>query len=311
MLLQWVRNCIAHTGIRRLALGGGIFMNVKANKLIGELPEMQSLFVFASCGDESNAFGAAYYAYATADPTTELRDRLRPLADLYLGPSYSDAEIGRVLADSAIRADYEVEPCDDIEERVAELLAGGAVVARFKDREEFGARSLGNRSILADPGRSGVVCEINELIKSRDFWMPFAPTLCAHTSETYLVNPKQLSSPYMMLTYDTTEFRQDLADPIHPCDHTARAQTLDASWNPNYHRLIKAFGRRTGREVILNTSFNLHGYPIVHSPQDACDVLAKSGLQYLAVGNYLVSKKPIRAHGMAAYGRQEGTTARR
>jgi carbamoyltransferase len=291
MLLTWVRQCIAHTGIRRLALSGGIFMNVKANKLIGELPEVESLFIFPSCGDESNAFGAAYAAYADTQPPARLTERLAPLGDLYLGPSFADEEVGRLLADPGLRSRYTVERFQDIEGRVAELLGAGAVVARFRGRAEFGARALGNRSLLADPGRPGVVREINELIKSRDFWMPFAPAVCADEAATYLVNPRGWRSPYMMLTFDTTAAGRELLGAIHPYDHTARAQTVEPAWNPDYHRLIKQFGNCTGREAVLNTSFNLHGHPIVHTPQDACDVLAKSGLQHLAIGSFLVSKR--------------------
>ncbi len=281
-LKAWVRNCIHATGIRRVALSGGVFMNVKANKVILELPEVEGLYVYPSCGDETNAMGAAYWTYAQrADVRT-----MRPLRDLYLGRSFTDEAIRSVLEQTAHRW----ERHEDIEAETARLLSEGNVVARFKGRAEFGARALGNRSLLADPCREGVIREINDMIKCRDFWMPFAPSVLAEAAETYLVNPKGADSPYMVLTFDTTDRRMDLRGALHPYDHTARPQIVRQDWNPDYHRLIRAFQERTGRGVVLNTSFNLHGFPIVDTPQDALHVLTHSGLRHLALGNYMVHK---------------------
>ena len=286
-ITQWVRNCIKATGIRKVALAGGLFMNVKLNKTIMELPEVDDLFVYPSCGDETNAMGAAYNAYAQhADYRT-----MMPLGDFYTGPEYADAEIQRAIDEYSFNNQVSVKKADDIEGAVAELLAKGEVVARFKGREEFGARAMGNRSILADPAKPDVVKIINEAIKSRDFWMPFAPSLLDRREKDYLVNRKNISAPYMIMAFDSTKRIDEFRAACHPYDLTIRPQVVFREWNPGYYDLLEKFEAITGRGIILNTSFNLHGYPIVSKPEDALHVLDQSGLNWLAIGNFLVHKQ--------------------
>jgi carbamoyltransferase len=283
---EWVRNCVRATGIRKVALAGGVFMNVKMNKVITELPEVEELFVFPSCGDESNAFGGAYYAYAQhEDPRS-----MQPLCDLYMGPDYDDDQISQAIGKYAFKNRVRSEHVEQIEEAASELLAEGEVIARFKGREEFGARALGNRSILADASRPELIKVINDAIKSRDFWMPFAPSLLDRRQDDYLVNPKKIAAPYMSLSFDSTDRVNDLRAACHPYDLTLRPQVVYQNWNPSYYALIEAFERRTGRGGILNTSFNLHGHPIVSCPQDALQVFDESGLKHLAIGSYLLQK---------------------
>jgi carbamoyltransferase len=291
LLTTWVSNCVRHTGITDVALGGGVFMNVKANKAISEIPELTSLFVFPSCGDESNAIGAAYVAYRDKCAAAGMNPALRPLGPVYFGLEYGDAEIERALSEAKAKGGaLTFSRVDDIEVRAAGLLAEGLVVGRFKSRMEFGARALGNRSILADPTVPGVVKIINDMIKNRDFWMPFAPSILAERSQDYIVNPKKIEAPYMIMSFDTTEKVSEMRAAVHPYDDTARPQIVRNDWNPDYHRLLLEFERLTGRGVILNTSFNLHGYPIVCSPQDAVDVFLKSGMTHLAIGSFLAVK---------------------
>ena len=284
MLTEWVQNCVKETGIQRLALGGGIFMNVKANKLIMELPEIQDLFVYPSCGDETNAMGAAYFVHAEKAGIAGMA----PLRDLYLGPRFTDDEVEAALHAFTFSSPVKYERLSSIEATVARLLAAGTVVARFKGREEFGARSLGNRSILANPSNPQVVRVINEMIKSRDFWMPFAPSVLEERAYDYLINPKGVDAPYMILSFDTTERRTEIAAAIHPFDFTARPQIVSQASNSDYHALIAEFERLTGIGGVLNTSFNLHGYPIVSRPVDALEVFDRSGLTHLAIENWLV-----------------------
>jgi carbamoyltransferase len=204
----------------------------------------------------------------------------------------TDEQTEAVIRERDLHARYKVAFHDRIEERVAELLVTDGVVARCAGRMEFGARALGNRSILANPGDPKVVGLINRMIKNRDFWMPFAPTVLAERAGEYLVNPKRLASPYMMLAMPTTAAgRAALPAAIHPQDATARPQILEESWNPEYHALIREFERRTGVGAVLNTSFNLHGEPIVASAGDAVDTFERSGLPHVAIGHWLISKK--------------------
>lgn len=288
MLLEWVRNCIAATGIRRLALSGGVFMNVKLNKAIMELPEVSDIFVFPSCGDETNAIGAAMHVAGM----TKGAQSLAPIREFYLGPRFTNEEVRTAIESFRFSGQVEIQLCPDIEERVASLLASGEVVARFKGREEFGARALGNRSLLADPSNPEVVKLINSMIKCRDFWMPFATSMTDKQAKACLVNPKNVASPYMILTFGSTPMIRDFQSGAHPYDRTVRPQVVYREWNPDYYRLIELFAEKTGKNGgLLNTSFNLHGFPLVGTPLDALDVFERSGLRHLALESWIVSKK--------------------
>ena len=183
-----------------------------------------------------------------------------------------------------------VNRISDIEKEIASIIADGGVVARCKDRMEFGARALGNRSILADPSNYDCVRTINMMVKKRDFWMPFAPVMMKERASEYIINPKNVASPYMMLSYDTTDKRGEFIAGVHQADLTARAQILEEEWNVGYYRILKEYETLTGRGVLLNTSFNLHGYPVVYGPEEALWVFENSELEHLALGNYLISR---------------------
>lgn len=282
LMVRWARNCVKHTGIDRLLCGGGVFMNVKANKLILELPEVAHLGVAPSCGDESNSFGAAALAYAEEADHADLQR----WEGIYFGDDVDERESEALLRQEGLPF---TRPAD-IELEIAKLATAGHPVARCRGRMEFGARALGNRSILADPSRLDGVRVINQMIKKRDFWMPFAPLMLQERMDDYLVNPKRTESPHMMLTFDTKATFPRFIAAVHNADLTARAQTLRESQNPDLYRCLKHFERLTGEGVILNTSFNLHGYPICRGPGEALHVFTNSGLEYLALGPFLVSK---------------------
>jgi carbamoyltransferase len=144
---------------------------------------------------------------------------------------------------------------------------------------------------MADASNASVVRTINRAIKSRDFWMPFACSVIDHAQDRYLDNPKGFKAPYMILTFNSKNTHEIIAG-CHPEDGSVRPQVVEESWNHDYHRLISAFERRTGRGAILNTSFNLHGEPIVSAPSEALDVMARSGLTRLILGPYLITKTP-------------------
>jgi carbamoyltransferase len=292
VLVRWARLMRERYGGDRLALGGGVFMNVKANMLLAREPWVRDLFVFPSCGDESNAIGAAYLGYLDLCRARGVTPRLAPVGALYLGPDLADEDVERALRSRDVVSRHRVSEPASIEARIGELLVSDGIVARCAGRMEFGARALGNRSILANPSDRRVVDVINRMIKNRDFWMPFAPTILREREADYLVNPRGLASPYMMLAFPTNPKRRDeIAAAVHPADGTARAHILDEGWNPGYHRVIREFERRTGIGAVLNTSFNLHGEPLVCTAEDALDTFERSGLPHLALGRFLISKK--------------------
>lgn len=287
ILSSWVREAVRKYKINTIACGGGVFMNVKANQKILELPEVRQAFFMPSGGDESNAIGAAYWGYK------KLTGKKPALLDnLYLGPKYKKREIEAALRKRKTRKKYRVEIYPKIEKKIASLLAQGKVVARLAGRMEWGARALGNRSILADAGIEGVKETINKMIKIRDFWMPFAPVILKEDEDKYLVNPKKIDAPYMIITFDSTKKAQeDLRAAIHPYDKTLRPQVIDQKTNPSYYQILKEFKKLTGKGGFLNTSFNIHGEPIVCAPEDALSTFERSGLKYLSLENYLISKE--------------------
>lgn len=290
LLVAWVKAAIKRYKIRTIVCGGGVFMNVKANLKISQLPEVKEMFVFPSGGDESTALGACYWGFLQQKGKSQ-KIIPEPITDLYLGPDFSEKEIKQALNKNKINQKYDVVYHQNIEDVVADLLARGEIVARFAGRMEWGARALGNRSILADPTKEGVIEEINKMIKKRDFWMPFAPTILKEEESKYLYNPKKIKAPYMAFAFPSlARAHHDLRAAIHPYDKTLRPQILEKDVNPLYYRLLKIFQEKTGRGGLLNTSFNIHGDPIVCSPQDALAAFEKSGLKYLALENYLVKK---------------------
>ena len=286
MLTAWVRQAVRETGIHRLACAGGVFMNVKANLALLELEEVEDLYIFPSCGDESNSIGAACRLAALGG------DRVEPLGGLYFGAAITDAEAEEALATAGRRHRLKTRYLADIEQWTAEQVAEGKIVARAKGPVEFGARALGNRSILARADALHAVRVINDMIKNRDFWMPFAPSVLAERAGEYYERPKPVRSPYMMLAFRSRpEARARFAAAQHPYDFTARPQEVFRGHNPDYYRLLKHYEERTGEGIVLNTSFNLHGEPIVYNARDAVDVFLRSGLNAMALGNWWVEKQ--------------------
>ena len=226
-----MRNVIRETGISDLALSGGGFMNVKVNYLISQLPEVDSLFIFPSCGDESNPVGASILAAIDSGLSHEAVDSL---GMIYWGPEYDQDDI-EAAVHSGLRdaPDIHVEQVDDINGVIAKRLAAGQIVGRFTGRMEWGARALGNRSILADPRHQQVTHKLNKAIKMRDFWMPFAPAILTEYRERYLELREDFPCPYMTIAPETRPEAWDaIPAGLHPFDKSARAQILDARESP-------------------------------------------------------------------------------
>lgn len=291
-ILEWVSYVTKQTRLHTLIFSGGVFMNVKANYKILHLKSVSKAFFMPSAGDESLVIGSCYLTYLQVTKSKYGYPYVKPLQNLYLGPAYSDKEIFNNLSDAQIKKKYTITKSNNIEKQIAKLLAKGQVVARCSGRMEWGARALGNRSILANPQNTDIVKIINDQMKQRDFWMPFAPSILRERARDYCIIPKHIEAPYMIICFDPTELAiKELRAAMHPYDFTLRPQFIEKSWNPTYYKIIKEFENITGIGGVLNTSFNLHGYPVVLGPKEALYAFEHSGLQYLALGPYLLHKK--------------------
>ena len=290
LLVAWVRAAIRKTGISDVIAGGGVFMNVKANKAIAEIPELTSFYVVPSGGDESLAFGAALYRYFQAVKRPYRRGD--GFANLYLGGAYTLAEETAALRAADAGTAFDVVETDDVDRLVVDHLAAGRIVGRCRGRMEWGARALGNRSLIASAENPLTVERLNAAIKQRDFWMPFAPSIREEAQSRYFADPKGIKPHYMQFAFDgTIAARRDLTAATHARDHTLRPQLVTKAGAPDYHRLISLFEAKTGRGGVLNTSFNIHGEPIVYGPAEAIDVFMRSGLDHIALERHVLSKK--------------------
>jgi carbamoyltransferase len=286
-ICDWIRHWVEKTGIRSIACAGGVFMNVKANQRVLALECVERMAVVPSCGDESTAIGCAVHGSLTLEPATPIA----PQRHLYLGQDYDDRSVEAVVRGGGFDSLFDVSEPVDLPGTVARLLADGEVVARCSGPMEFGARALGNRSILSHPGRIENISFINDAIKNRDFWMPFAPTVLDEAVGELVDGAARMASPFMMVSFDATaRGRHDLAAALHRADFTLRPQMLTRAANPDYHALIGAFRALTGIGAVLNTSFNLHGDPIVGSPVDAIQTMAASGLRHLVLNKLVLSR---------------------
>ncbi len=285
LMVQWTKNAIAATGLRKIACAGGLFLNVKANKLLRELDGVEDAFFYPACDDGGTPAGAALEAYIRFCERDGRKPERHALGPIYYGTNFGDEEV--VAALKAKRWWDRAERMDEIDAHLGELVANGKIVARFHGGTEWGPRALGNRSILADPRDLRVVKRINAAIKQRDFWMPFAPSILEERMDDYLERPRP--ARYMIEAFDTKERASELAAALHPQDATARPQTVNA-WNEGYRKSLRTFQDATGVGGVLNTSFNLHGYPIVGTPETALWTFESSQLDALALGSYLVAK---------------------
>lgn len=283
----WVRRCRQ----KNVCLSGGVFANVRLNQKIAELPEVDRLFVFPAMGDGGLATGAAYATWIDKVTTAAGRFDGRPvLSDVYLGPGYSDGEIHEALRDASL----DWQKPDLFEQRVAQLIADGYVVARFAGRMEYGPRALGNRSILYHPTDASVNKWLNENLVRTDF-MPFAPSTLYQDAPLCYLNPEAGidSAGFMAITYDCSPWMKQACPGVAHIDGTARPQLVRRQDNPEYYELLTEFKKLTGLPCVINTSFNMHEEPIVCSPRDAIRAFRLGHLDYLTIGSFLV-KNPNR-----------------
>jgi carbamoyltransferase len=289
LLCEWVTGAVAAHGLDNVILSGGVAQNIKACKRLVELPGLRRFWAGPISGDGSIGVGAVWLASRRFDPETEITG----LPTIYLGTEPTPKVVSDAVHANGLQGKYKL-----LENPTAAQAAGwieaGHVVARFSGRMEFGQRALGNRSILADPRRAESVERINQKIKYRDFWMPFTPSMLDEDAAAMLVNPKGIDSPFMTMAFDLKPGQADrIPAAIHPADKTARPQMLTRQANPGYYDLIAAFKARAGVGAVLNTSFNLHGDPIVESPDDAIATFEKSDLDVLLFDDLAIARVEI------------------
>jgi len=292
-LLNWIAAGIKKFGIGKLSFCGGLSMNIKLNMLLLELDLLDDFFVAASCDDNSHCMGLCFKAMADycVDNKLPLK-KVKPLQSMYLGPEIDKRQLKEAI--TSLR-NKNVKIKEKVSAGfIAKKLAKGFIIGRCSGRMEYGARALGNRSILCDPRNRDNIRRLNSIVKRRDFWMPFAPTILDSVSDEYLINPKKVTSPYMSLAFRSTEkARKDIPAALHPADFTTRPQILTHSDNPDYYAIIEAFRKITNIGAVVNTSFNIHGQPIVCSAKDAVDVFLQTGLDALLLNCSYIEKNSI------------------
>jgi carbamoyltransferase len=279
-MMTLARAAAEETRCRNLCLAGGVALNSKANGKILTSGLVDRLFIQPASGDDGACLGAALAPYLDGGGRLPL-GRMR---HAYWGSMSEDAEIERVVQTYRLRA----SPVSDPAKTAAELLAEGKIVGWFQGRMEFGPRALGNRSILADPRDPEMNAKVNNAVKFREWWRPFAPSMLAEVAGEYLESATD--SPFMILTAQVKPEKRSVIPSVTHVDGSARPQTVQREVNPLYWNLIDEFGKRTGVPVVMNTSFNLRGEPIVCTPTDAIRTFFSSGMDALVLGSFLVEK---------------------
>jgi carbamoyltransferase len=279
-MMSVVRLALEKTRSRNLCLAGGVALNSKANGKILASGVIDNLFVQPAASDDGVALGAAFAPYLDGGQ----RLPIKPMRHTYLGPSFDDNAIEAALKTYKIRSSRLTDPAAT----AAELLSQGKILGWFQGRMEFGPRALGSRSILADPRDPEMNVKVNNAVKFREWWRPFAPSLKKEAAPDFLESA--YDSPFMIVTAQVRPEKRSVIPSVTHVDGSARPQTVEQEINPLYWRLIDEFGKRTGVPVIMNTSFNLRGEAIVHTPTDAIRTFFSSGMDALVLGSFLVEK---------------------
>ncbi len=289
LILGMAMQVYQRTGLKRLCIAGGVGLNSVANgRILRETP-FEELFIQPSAGDGGGALGAALWAYHSLLG----RPRDFRMEHAYWGRSYSVGEISDFLTQNHI-PHRRMENDDQLFDFVVDRLTQGKVVGWFQGRFEWGPRALGNRSILADPRNPEMKDIVNAKIKFREPYRPFAPSVLAECAETYFDLPqaaRHYPARYMLYVVPVNASYQSVLPAITHVDGTGRLQTVFREQSPRYYSLIERFGQATGVPVILNTSFNLKGEPIVNTPKEAFRTFSVSDMDALVLDNYVVEKK--------------------
>ena len=281
-LLQYLQQV---TGVNNLVLGGGCALNSAYNGQIKNRTDFEQVFIPSAPADDGTALGAAWLALRQDQPRLSISTEKKVLSP-YLGSAISDNAVKRLIQyNRALDIQYLPE---SICETTADLLAEGQLIGWIQGRAEYGPRALGNRSILADPRQGATKDKINQKIKFRESFRPFAPSVLHEHADDYFDNYHE--SPYMDKTLRIRESMQEKIAAVCHVDGTGRLQTVKKEWNPRFYQLINSFYLQTQTPMLLNTSFNVMGKPLVHSLEDALSVFLTTGLDALVVNDYLICK---------------------
>jgi carbamoyltransferase len=279
-MMSVVKMAIQKTKSRNVCMAGGVALNSKANGKIAASGLVENIFVQPAASDDGVALGAALAPYLDRGG----RLPMRAMRHAYLGPAFDDEAIENTLRTYKLK----YARLNDVAARAAELLSNGKILGWFQGRMEFGPRALGSRSILADPRDPEMNAKVNNAVKFREWWRPFAPSMKKESASEYLESASD--SPFMILTAQVRPEKRAVIPSVTHVDGSARPQTVEKEINPLYWRLIDEFEKRTGVAVIMNTSFNLRGEAIVNTPTDAIRTFFSSGMDALVIGSFLVEK---------------------
>jgi len=280
---ELTRRAVEATSISCIALAGGIFLNVKLNKKIMELSSVKDVFIHPAAGDHGIPTGAGFTIY------NELYGlKPRRWEHVFLGNEYREEEVRSILIRNNCKFDFIEEIGAYVGE---ELLPKGKIVGWFQGRMEYGPRALGARSILADPRRVNLLKKIRVTIKKRPNFQPFCPSMLKETERKYVFNPKKVDSSFMIIAFDAKQRMINEAPAVVFVDTSTRIQTVKKEHNKQFYDTMKSFAKVSGTPILLNTSFNKSGEPIVCTPSQALHDFRTSGLDSVVIGNFLLSKK--------------------
>jgi carbamoyltransferase len=279
---KWLRE---KTGAKNLCMAGGVALNCVANGRIAREAGFDNVWIQPAAGDDGVAIGCAYYGHLAV----QKQPRKYVMDHAFTGVAYTDERVRADAGKRLVRLQATSRRSDDICAETAQLLSQGHVIGWFQGRSEFGPRALGNRSILADPRTPGMKEKLNKQVKHRQAFRPFAPVVLAERADEIFESHRD--SPYMLLAEAVRPEWRDRIPAIVHVDGTARVQTIREDQNGPLYRLIKAFDALTGVPVLLNTSFNVKGEPIVETPEDAIHCFLTTGIDYLILHDVLMHKK--------------------
>jgi len=273
-----VKDLIKKTKITNLCLAGGVHMNCKLNGFLANLPEVKNIYIQPASSDNGVSLGSAMLAAKSE------KGEFHRMTHCYYGNNFSDRSIEKSLKEAKIK----YKKFKDIEKKVAKHLAEGKIIGWFQGRSEVGARALGNRSILANPLFKNMKNKLNAEVKHRENWRPFCPSVNDYKYKEYFGNVHE--SDFMILAFEMRKkYKKIFPSAVH-VDGTARPQIVRKKTNKKFYRLIQEFEKKTGHAILINTSFNIQGEPIVNKPSEALRCFFGTGLDCLAIGNYFIEK---------------------